>query len=268
MLNKATTPSKVKSVPSSSNENMEQLGLIASSIAHDFNNMLTNIMGHMSLALLKTANDDDSRRHIERAVKTAEYASALTSQLLEYSRKQPRKNQYIEYIDLNKVIDDVVGLVETVLLTGLVIKLKLSNLLPQIKASETHMQQIVMNLLINAAEAIDDPENGEIMVSTGRCYTSSWGKPCEFVDFQNMPPGNYVFFQVSDNGRGMQPEMLSKIFDPFYTTKPTGTGLGLSTILNIVEEYQGYIKVKSNSGKGTTFRIYFPCGFDDFSAIH
>lgn len=268
MLNKVTKPSEPKPIiPTSSNENMEQLGLLASSIAHDFNNLLTNIMGHMSLALLKTSKDDDARLHIERAVKTAEYASALTTQLLNYSRKQSQA-QYIEHIDLNEVIGEVVGLVEAVLLTGLVVDLDLSKGLPKIEASHTHVQQIIMNLLINAAEAINDPENGHLKVSTGRCRATSWGSSCGFLGVNEIPTGNYVFLQISDNGKGIPPELLSKIFNPFFSTKPTGRGLGLSTIMDIVEEYGGYIRVKSVPGNGTTFRIYFPYRFDNFSPIH
>lgn len=267
MLNKVTKPPEVSPIPNASSENMEQLGLMASSIAHDFNNLLTNIMGHMSLALLKTPSDDASRLHIERAVKTAEYAAALTSQLLNYSRKQSQ-TQYPEYVNLNDIVVDVVGLVETVLLTGLEIDLNLSKSLPQIEASQTHMQQIIMNLLINAAEAIDDPVNGEVHISTGKCHIASWKNTCEFIDFHDMPPGDYVFLQITDNGKGMKREMLGQIFDPFFSTKPKGRGLGLSTIADIVQEYHGYIQVKSKPGHGTAFRICFPYHFENFSPIH
>jgi signal transduction histidine kinase len=268
MLNKVTRTPEVKSIVSgSSNEDLEKLGIIASSIAHDFNNLLTNIMGHMSLALLETSDDAHSRYHIEKAVKTAEYASALTSQLLNYSRGKSQ-TQNIEYIDLNEVVGDVVGLLETILLTGLTLDLDLGKSLPQIEISRTHIQQIVMNLLINAAEAIDDPENGKVVISTGRCHKTNWESSQEYVDFQESPFGNYVFVQIADNGKGIRPEMLSKIFDPFFTTKPTGRGLGLSTIIDIVQEHKGTIKVESDVGKGTTFRIYFPYRFDNFSPIH
>lgn len=268
MLNKVTdTPDVQPIVPGSSNENLEQLGILASSIAHDFNNLLTNIMGHMSLALLKTSDDDDSRLHIERAAKTAEYASALTSQLLNYSRKQSQ-TQYIEYIDLNEVVGDVVGLVETVLLTGLTVELNLSQSLPQIEISRTHLQQIIMNLLINAAEAIDQPDNGKMTISTGWDHKTNWENSQECNDFQESLSGNYVFLQIDDNGKGIRPEMLSQIFDPFFTTKPTGRGLGLSTIIDIVQEHKGSIKVKSDIGRGTTFRICFPYRFENLSPIH
>lgn len=267
MLNKVTKPPETKSVSSTPNENMEQLGLMASSIAHDFNNLLTNIMGHMSLALLKTSFDDDSRLHIERAVKTAEYAAALTSQLLNYSRKQSQ-SQYVEHIDINHVVNDVVSLVDTVLLTGLEIELNLSKSIPQIEASQTHMQQIIMNLIINAAEAIDDPANGKVNITTGKCHTTSWKNSYGFVDFQEFSPGDYVFLQINDNGKGMSSEVLSKIFDPFFSTKPKGRGLGLSTIIDIVREYKGHIQVNSIQGKGTTFRVFFPHRFDTFSPIH
>lgn len=261
MLNKVTKPPEAPHIPSAQNENMEQLGLMASSIAHDFNNLLTNIMGHMSLALLKTSNDDDSRLHIERAVKTAEYAAALTSQLLNYSRKQSH-TQCIEYIDINDIVGDVVTLVETVLLIGLTIELNLSNSLPKIEAAQIHLQQIILNLLINSAEAIDDSTVGKVRVSTGRCHTTSWKKPTRIDDFDDVPSGEYVFLQISDNGKGMSSDVLEKIFDPFYSTKPKGRGLGLSTISDIVREYHGYIKVKSKPEKGTMFKIYFPIRFD------
>jgi two-component system, cell cycle sensor histidine kinase and response regulator CckA len=268
MLNKVTVIPEVKSIVSgSSNENLEQLGILASSIAHDFNNLLTNMMGHMSLALLETSDDDHSRYHIEKALKTAEYASALTSQLLNYSRGKSQ-TQYIEYIDLNEVVGDVVGLLENVLLTGLTIDLDLSKSLSRIEISQTQMQQIVMNLLINAAEAIDDPENGKVVISTGRCHKINLENSQEYVDFQEIPFGNYVFLQINDNGKGICPDMLSKIFDPLFTTKPTGRGLGLSTIVDIVREHKGTIKVESDVGKGTTFKIYFPYRFDNFSPIH
>jgi two-component system cell cycle sensor histidine kinase/response regulator CckA len=267
MLNKVTKPPEVSSMPNSSNENMEQLGRMASSIAHDFNNLLTNIMGHMSLALLKTPADDDTRQHIERAVKTAEYAAALTSQLLNYTRKQPQ-TQYTEYVNLNDVVVDVVGLLETVLLTGLDIKLELNNPLPKIEASQTHIQQIIMNLLINAAEAIDDPAKGEISVSTGQCRTLGWNDRCDIADFCEMPPGDYIFLQISDNGKGMDKETIGRIFDPFFSTKPKGRGLGLSSTIDIVREYYGYINVKSEPDQGTTFKICFPYRYDNFSPIH
>ena len=246
---------------------MEQLGLMASSIAHDFNNLLTSIMGHMSLALLKTPFDDEARPHIEGAVEAAEYAAALTTQLLNYSNKQTQ-DQVIEYIDLNEIITDVVGLVGRVLLTGIDIKLNLKKSLPQIEVSQTHMQQIVMNLLINAAEAIDIPVDGKIVIHTGECHVSSWSNSCGFCGFQEMPPGDYVFLQIGDNGKGISNDVLDNIFEPFFSTKPKGRGIGLSTIMDIVGEYHGHIAVESILGGGTTFRICFPYRYENFSPIH
>jgi two-component system cell cycle sensor histidine kinase/response regulator CckA len=267
MLNKVTSQPEVSPMSNASSENMEQLGLMASSIAHDFNNLLTNIMGHMSLALLKTSVDDDSRLHIERAVKTAEYAAALTSQLLNFSRKQSQTS-YIECVNLNDVVVDVVGLVETVLLTDLDIELNLSRAIPQIEASQTHLQQVIMNLLVNAVEAIDDPDNGEVKISTGKCHIAGWESDCGFISSHELPPGDYVFLQISDNGKGIKKDVIGQIFNPFFSTKPKGRGLGLSTIMDIVQEYHGYIKVKSTPGEGTIFRICFPYRHENFSPIH
>lgn len=267
MLNKIPDSAKVESISNVSSDDMAQLGLMASSIAHDFNNLLTSIMGHMSLALLNTPSDDDVRTHIERAVKATKYASALTTQLLNYSHKQPQ-TQAIEYIDLNKVVTDVLGLVETVLLTDLTIELNLDESLPPIKASQTHVQQIVMNLLVNAAEAIDDPNNGKIVVYTGNYCASKGENGNRVSEFQDMPPGDYVVLQISDNGRGIDKDVLDRIFDPFFTTKPKGRGLGLATIRGIVCEYQGRIDVESTPGRRTSFRVCFPYRVENFSPLH
>lgn len=267
MLNKIPDSTKVDAIVSPPADDMAQLGLMASSIAHDFNNLLTSIMGHMSLALLNTPSDDDVRTHIERAVKATQYASALTTQLLNYSHKQPQ-TQAVEYIDLNKVITDVLGLVETVLLTDLTIELNLEESLPPIEAAQTHMQQIVMNLLINAAEAIDDRNKGKIVVHTGICRASDEGDGKQVNGFRAMPSRNYIFLQVDDNGRGIDRNLLERIFDPFFTTKPKGRGLGLATIKRIVYEYDGYIDVDSTKGKGTSFSVYFPQHFENLAPIH
>ena len=266
MLSKASKPPELYPVSGSRSEDMEQLGLMASSIAHDFNNLLTGIMGHVSLALLKMPVDGEARSHMERAAKTAEYASALTTQLLNYSRSQ--KLQVLEYISINEIVNDVFALLDAVLLSDLDVCLQLSKTLPVIKASKTHIHQVVMNLIINAAEAIEDPENGSIVVFTGKCRALGWKNSCGFSFTQSMLPGEYVFLQVNDNGKGIEQAALDRIFEPFFSTKPTGRGLGLSMIVDIVREYDGYVSVKSKVGSGTAFRVCFPYNLDVSPPVH
>lgn len=267
MIKDAVPQPEVNHIPPAQTEAMEKMGLMASSIAHDFNNLLTSLMGHMSLALMKMSNNDEARPHMEKAIKTAEYASVLTTQLLNYSRSTPY-GQTREYVDINDLIEDVVSLVGVVLLSGINFQVKLAQSLPLIKISRSQFQQIVMNLVINAAEAIDFPERGEITLSTGKFRATKMTHSMNVWQQQNIIPGDYVFLQVSDNGKGMPPETLENIFTPFYSTKPKGRGLGLSTVMDIVKNHNGYITVTSKVGRGTVFRIYFPSHPEKFSPVH
>lgn len=268
MLKNVSSASKITQAPPSQAEEMEKLGLLASSIAHDFNNLLTSIMGHMSLALMKTSVDDEARPHMERAVQTAEYASALTTQILNYPHPHAY-NQTKELINLNDVVKDVVQLVGMVLLKDLDIQVNLTNHLPLLKIPRSHLQQIIMNLVINAAEAIDSPVNGSIVLETGKCHFSHWSKIAKKTGgSQERPPGDYLFFKVSDNGKGMSPETVDNIFNPFFSTKPKGRGLGLSTVSDIVSAYDGFITVISQVDQGTVFQIYLPYQLEKYAPIH
>lgn len=267
MIKDAVSQPEVNHIPPSQTEAMEKMGLMASSIAHDFNNLLTSLMGHMSLALMKMSIDDEARPHMEKAVKTAEYASVLTAQLLNYSRPAAY-GQTTEYVDINDLINDVVSLVGVVLLKGIDFQVKLHNSLPLVKISRSQFQQIVLNLVINAAEAIDLPEQGEIILSTGKFRATKMTHSSDIWQQQKIVPGDYVFLQVSDNGKGMSPEMLENIFTPFFSTKPKGRGLGLSTVMDVVKNHNGHLAVTSKVGRGTVFRVYFPSYPEKFSTVH
>jgi two-component system, cell cycle sensor histidine kinase and response regulator CckA len=186
---------------------------------------------------------------------------------LNYSRATPY-GQTREYLDVNDLIEDVVSLVGVVLLSGINFQVKLTQSLPLIKISRSQFQQIVMNLVINAAEAIDFPEQGEIILSTGKFRATKMVHSTNVWQQQNIIPGDYVFLQVSDNGKGIPPETLENIFTPFYSTKPKGRGLGLSTVMDVVKNHNGYITLTSKVGRGTVFRIYFPSYPEKFSPIH
>ena len=232
---------------------MEQLGYQASSIAHDFNNLLTSIMGHASLALIKLAPEDEARKHIEQAVKTAEYAAILTTQLLSYSHYEyPEK----ELVDLNKLVNETISLLGSVLFHNITISLRLAPHLPSIEANPAQIQQVIMNLAINATEAIYEPE-GIIWIETGQAAIHK-ARSSTATNGAGLAPGEYVYLQIADTGKGMSEATLAQIFEPFYSTKAQGRGLGLPAIQDIVKQHNGGIEVASQVGQGTMFTIYLP----------
>ncbi|MCZ7667350.1 MAG: ATP-binding protein [Chloroflexi bacterium] len=157
----------------------------------------------------------------------------------------------------------------TVLLKDLDIQVNLMNPIPMLKISRSHLQQIIMNLIINAAEAIDSPVNGSIVLKTEKYHCSHWHKTINKVGvIKDRPSGDYLILQVSDNGKGMTPETIDNIFNPFFSTKPKGRGLGLATVRDIISAYGGYITVLSQVGEGTVFQIYFPYQPDKYASIH
>ncbi len=236
----------------SQSQKMEELGYLASSIAHDFNNLLTSIMGHASLALIKLPPGDEARVHVEQAVKTAEYAALLTAQLLSYSHQHfPEK----ELVNLNRIVADTITLLGSVLLHNVSVTLKLTPDLAPIEANPAQIQQVIMNLTLNAAEAIYEPD-GEIVIETGRITFSRNNLPLVVDD--NLLAGDYTFFQVTDTGKGMDEPTMARIFEPFFSTKSQGRGLGLSAILDIVRQHAGAIELKTEVGHGTCFTIYLP----------
>lgn len=234
-------------------QKMEQLGYLASSIAHDFNNLLTSIMGHASLALIKLAPEDDARLHVEQAVKTAEYAAILTAQLLSYSHYEyPEK----ESVDLNYLVQETVNLLGSVLFHNIEVNLKLYPTLPLVEANPAQLQQVVMNLVINATEAIQEPE-GRITIETTH-LTLTKGQAHTAVDGYPILPGDYVVLRIKDTGKGIDEATLAHMFEPFFSTKSQGRGLGLPAIKDIVKQHNGAIEVETGVGLGTAFTVYLP----------
>lgn len=232
---------------------MEQLGFMASSIAHDFNNLLTGIMGHASLALLNIAPDEAARLHVEQALKTAEYAAILTAQLLAYSHAEPPEP---ESVDLNRIVQETIDLLASVLLKNVTLKLNLLPGLPTIEAVPAQLQQVIMNLAINATESIDQA-GGELTICTGRITVRRNQEPA-LHDGSLLFPGEYVYFSIQDTGHGMDEATLARIFDPFFSTKTHGQGLGLPATYEIVKRHNGGIAIKSKKNLGTTFTIFLP----------
>jgi PAS domain S-box-containing protein len=221
---------------------MESVGRLAGGVAHDFNNLLTVIAGYTE-ALTRTTSGE-TRKKVDHIRHAADRAAALVRQLLAFSRKQPLAAQAL---DLNRVIRNIEDLIRGVLNEQIDLVLDLAPALGAVEADLHQLEQIVLNLITNARDAM--PNQGRLTIKT-------WNEEAK--------PVAYVGFSITDTGQGMDKATLSRIFEPFFTTKPQGkgTGLGLASVYGTVKQSRGYISVQSDVGKGTTFRILLPCTKD------
>lgn len=234
-------------------QKLESLGVLAGGIAHDFNNILSSIMGYSDLALMKLPPDSPARPLIAEAIYGTRSASELTKQMLAYSGKG---KFVVEALNLNALIEDIFHLLHVSISKRCVLNLNLMPGLPLIEADASQIRQIIMNLVINASDAIGD-RDGVITASTGSMYCDRAYLSETFLD-EKLPEGLYVYLEVTDTGGGMSEDTLTRIFDPFFTTKATGRGLGLAAVLGIVRGHHGALKVTSEVGKGTTFKVALP----------
>ena len=234
-------------------QKLESLGIMAGGVAHDFNNLLQAILGNMELAAMKLDADSEPRKYINSATSSARRAALLTSLMLTYVGKGivTRKE-----LDLNELVRENAELLNTAASAAISKELHLAPGLPLILADEAHMQQLVMNLITNAAEAITEPV-GTVRLSTGVQECDQEFLNASLLE-EKPEAGRYVFLEVSDNGSGMSDDTLKRLFDPFFTTKFTGRGLGMSAVLGIMKSHHGALYVESTLGAGTTFRALFP----------
>ena len=237
-------------------QKLESLGVLAGGIAHDFNNILTGILGNSELALDDLSPASPAHDFIEEIQKGAKRAAELSHQMLAYSGKG---KFVIENIDVNEIIKDVTHMLEVSISKRHVIKNDLTANLPFVDVDITQIRQVIMNLIINASEAIGE-NNGVICVSTSTVECG--GEGCQtwksMVLDDVLPVGEYILIEVTDTGVGMDKNTIKKIFDPFFTTKFTGRGLGMSAILGIIRGHKGAINVESEPGKGTKFTVFLP----------
>ena len=238
-------------------QKMEAIGKLAGGIAHDFNNILTAINGHAQLALLRADQDEATRKDLMEIVKGCDLAAKLTRQLLGFSRKQIVE---LKVININHVIGNMQKMLRRLISEDIDIQLKLNPDVPPIKADPGQIEQILINLIVNAQDAIQakkEPSTADqIIIQTDVVYLDkkTYGiKPVELT-------GWFVMLAVSDTGIGMTEEIKSRIFEPFFTTKKErkGTGLGLSMVYGIVQQNNAEIYVYSEPGEGSTFKIYWP----------
>jgi two-component system, cell cycle sensor histidine kinase and response regulator CckA len=234
-------------------QKLESLGIISGGIAHDFNNLLVGILGNASLIQMEENLPESCHNNAEDIISSAEKASEFCDQLLTYSGKG---HFNLEPTSLNDSISEILKIMEKVISKKVSLITNLESGLPNIKSNSSQIQQIIMNLITNASESFGE-EEGTITIKTGKMHASK-----EYVDSSylqdDLPAGEYLYVDVIDTGCGMDKESITQLFDPFFSTKFAGRGLGMTTTLGIVRSHQGAIFVESNPGEGTLFRILFP----------
>ncbi len=234
-------------------QKLESLGVLAGGIAHDFNNILTGILGSTSLARMDLPPGGETLEHVVQIEAAARRAADLCRQMLAYAGKG---RFVVQNIDLSNLVRETTQLLELSISKKASVRYELAQPLPLVSADATQMRQILMNLVLNASEALDD-RPGTITLATGVHDVDAEYLRTSQIE-GDLAAGAYVYLEVSDSGSGMSRETLDRIFDPFFTTKFTGRGLGLSAVLGIVRGHKGAIKVYSELGRGTTFKLFFP----------
>jgi PAS domain S-box-containing protein len=234
---------------------LEALGQLAGGVAHDFNNILTAIMGNVEMLRSEfehgARNVNECATHLDQIDRAAQRAAALIHQLLTFSRRQAAR---LELLNLNQILIDLRPMLERLISENIALELDLNDGLASVQADRGQIEQVIMNLVVNARDAM--PEGGRVVLRTANATladvdTTRDAEPCR---------GRYVLLSVRDSGRGMPPEVLEHVFEPFYTTKPPGqgTGLGLATVYGIVKQAKGYVTASSQPDSGSTFEVYWP----------
>jgi PAS domain S-box-containing protein len=234
-------------------QKLESLGVLAGGIAHDFNNLLMAIMGNADLALMRLNPESPAVDNLKRIEQASARAADLAKQMLAYSGKG---KFVVEALDISRLVEEMLHMLEVSISKKSILRFNLTSPIPLVEADATQLRQIIMNLVINASEAIGD-KSGVIAITTG-CMDCDRGYLRDVWLDENLTDGLYVYLEIADTGCGMDKETLSKLFDPFFTTKFTGRGLGMAAVLGIVRGHKGAIKVYSEQEKGTTFKVLLP----------
>ena len=244
-------------------QRLESIGLLAGGVAHDFNNLLTGILGNSSMALDAVPRSSPARRMLSDIIEASQRAANLTRQLLAYAGKGSIVS---EPLDVSDLVDEISVLLECSMPPNAQLRKDLARRLPCVRGDATQLQQLILNLVINGAEAIGNA-NGTVLITTGAQEVD------ETYIRQNLQgpgigPGKYVTLEVHDSGCGMDSGTKARIFEPFFTTKLTGRGLGLAAAQAIVEAHNGAIRVYSAPGQGSTFKVLLPSSGEEAARRH
>ncbi|HPP58697.1 MAG TPA: PAS domain S-box protein [Candidatus Hydrogenedens sp.] len=234
-------------------QRLESIGILAGGIAHDFNNLLVGIIGNADLALMELPPDSETRYYLQEIIRISKQLTHLSQQLLAYAGKG---KTFPRLISLSSLINSNEKLIEVSVSKKIAVKYDLDPKLPLIDADPAHIQQLLINLILNSAESIGD-RPGIITIITRQMHCDkNYLKTTYFGE--NCKEGQYVYLEIIDNGEGIKKEIQERMFEPFFTTKFTGRGLGLSAVAGIVRSHNGAIRVYSEIGRGTSFKVFFP----------
>ncbi|MEA3386226.1 MAG: response regulator, partial [Thermodesulfobacteriota bacterium] len=234
-------------------QKLESIGTMAGGIAHDFNNILTGILGYTNLLKLKTAQDSDIGRYADIIERSSLRAADLVTKLLAFSRDSRPGRSFVSAV--NEIVQETLELMKSSLPENIETGFSLQEDIPLIKCDPTQVQQTILNICLNALDAM--PDGGRLLVATSEV---EYKEVCERCPDSMARPGRYVCISISDTGTGIEPETRDRIFDPFFTTKEVGkgSGLGLAMAYGIVKSSEGCIHVESENGQGATFKLFFP----------
>jgi signal transduction histidine kinase len=235
---------------------LEAVGRLAGGIAHEFNNILTTIIGHAAILTDRLDEVDERREHASEIQRSAERAASLTRQLLVFSGKHIARTTSI---DVGRMLTDMRTSIERVAGSSVACRYELADDLGPVRCDTAQLHQLILNLTINASEAM--PDGGTITMRTANVHVAAERADSSLQpDLETIPEGDYVLLRVGDTGAGMSPDTLVHLFEPFFTTKEQGTGLGLATVHGIVQQCDGHVRVRSRPGHGAVFDIYLPRG--------
>ncbi len=243
-------------------QKLESLGVMAGGIAHDFNNLLVAILGNAGLALSELPPDSPAHETVRDIETAAQRAAELTRQLLAYSGK----GRFVVLpLDLNAIVDEMTHLFEVTVSKKAILRYDLSPGIPAVEGDATQLRQVIMNLILNASEALGD-HGGTVAISTG-VVVLGHGDLARIPAGEQLSAGTYAYVEVADTGSGMSPQTRDRIFEPFFTTKFTGRGLGLAAVLGIVRGHRGTIQVESQVGNGSRFRVLLPAADEPAESV-